>query len=158
MANVLVDEAVFPAIANSIRAKNGTEDTYKPSEMAGAIDNLPTSGGGKGTDAKTATWSQYSDMVQSINLSDFGVSGLTPERVIGFTFDYLYTSTGLAMNSVSFCCYKSNTGSTYTYEELTNNYLCATVSMSSSGNITARGIYNSATQGAYFKDITVVYI
>lgn len=36
---------VFTGIANSIREKNGTTDTYKPTEMAAAIVNLPTGGG-----------------------------------------------------------------------------------------------------------------
>lgn len=35
----------FADIANSIRAKNGTEEVYKPSEMAGAIDAIETGGG-----------------------------------------------------------------------------------------------------------------
>ena len=33
----LYEESNIQAIANAIRAKNGTEETYKPSEMAGAI-------------------------------------------------------------------------------------------------------------------------
>lgn len=43
MSNVLVEEASLQAIADSIRAKLSTADTYKPSEMAGAIDDI---GGG----------------------------------------------------------------------------------------------------------------
>ena len=40
MPNVLVNDAYLTNIANSIRAKNGTETTYKPSEMSGAIDAI----------------------------------------------------------------------------------------------------------------------
>lgn len=40
MANVLVEETSLQNIANSIREKTGTEDTYKPSEMASAIFSL----------------------------------------------------------------------------------------------------------------------
>ena len=40
--NVLIDDNSLSAIANSIRARNGTQNTYKPSEMANAIDNLPS--------------------------------------------------------------------------------------------------------------------
>lgn len=43
MSNVLVDENSLVAIANSIRNKNGATITYKPSEMAAAIDSLITS-------------------------------------------------------------------------------------------------------------------
>lgn len=42
MANVLVEETSLQNIANSIREKIGSEDTYKPSEMASAISNITT--------------------------------------------------------------------------------------------------------------------
>lgn len=45
MANVLVEETSLQNIANSIREKTGTEDTYKPSEMANAISGIETGGG-----------------------------------------------------------------------------------------------------------------
>lgn len=45
MAKKLYEEADIQAIANAIRDKNGLTDTYKTSEMAAAITNLPTSGG-----------------------------------------------------------------------------------------------------------------
>lgn len=38
--NVLVDETSLQGIANAIREKNGTEDTYKPSEMPQAIRDI----------------------------------------------------------------------------------------------------------------------
>lgn len=40
MSVVKIDGAVFTAIANSIRGANGTEQTYYPSEMPGAVDAL----------------------------------------------------------------------------------------------------------------------
>lgn len=42
MAKGLVEQSTMTAIADAIRAKNGTEDTYTPAQMADAI----TSGGG----------------------------------------------------------------------------------------------------------------
>lgn len=44
MANVLVEETSLTAIANSIRGKNGTTNTYKPGEMPAAIDAIETGG------------------------------------------------------------------------------------------------------------------
>lgn len=44
MTKVLVTEQNLQNIANSIRAKNGSSDTYKPGQMSTAIDNIPTSG------------------------------------------------------------------------------------------------------------------
>lgn len=42
MANVLVEETSLTNIANAIRSKNGTTTTYKPGEMASAINNIQT--------------------------------------------------------------------------------------------------------------------
>ena len=44
MANKLYEESAIQAIANSIRAKNGSSDTYTVAEMAAAIDEIPTGG------------------------------------------------------------------------------------------------------------------
>ena len=42
MTNVLVNETSLQNIADSIRAKNGSSDTYTPAQMSGAIDNIPS--------------------------------------------------------------------------------------------------------------------
>ena len=44
MASVVVNDEYLTDIADAIRAKKGTQDTYKPSQMAGAISSI--SGGG----------------------------------------------------------------------------------------------------------------
>ena len=46
MANVLVNDTSLTAIGNAIREKNGETTLYKPAEMATAITNLPSGGGG----------------------------------------------------------------------------------------------------------------
>ena len=48
----LYDEASVQAIADAIRAKAGTADTYKIAEMPDAIANLPSGGGGAASSAK----------------------------------------------------------------------------------------------------------
>lgn len=45
MSKVLVTDTYLKNIGNSIRTKNGTETTYKPSEMAAAIADLPEPSG-----------------------------------------------------------------------------------------------------------------
>lgn len=45
MALKLYNETDIEAIADAIRGKNGSSDTYKVSEMADAIDDIPTGGG-----------------------------------------------------------------------------------------------------------------
>lgn len=42
MANVVINDNHLTNIANAIREKNGTNDTYKPNEMANAINNIET--------------------------------------------------------------------------------------------------------------------
>jgi hypothetical protein len=44
MSNKLYEESSIQAIADSIRAKNGSSDTYTVAEMAAAIDDIPTGG------------------------------------------------------------------------------------------------------------------
>ena len=41
---VIVDDSNFQNIAQAIREKNGTENTYKPNEMAEAISNISSGG------------------------------------------------------------------------------------------------------------------
>lgn len=42
MSEVIVTESSLSDIADAIRAKNGTQNTYKPGQMAAAITALPT--------------------------------------------------------------------------------------------------------------------
>lgn len=46
MSNVLVEESNLQNIANAIRTKNGSSDTYLPSQMSSAILDIPSGGGG----------------------------------------------------------------------------------------------------------------
>ena len=50
MAKAFIDDANLTAIANAIRAKNGSTDTYLPSAMPAAIEAIPT-----GIDTSDAT-------------------------------------------------------------------------------------------------------
>lgn len=42
MAQVLVTESYLDNIADAIRDKNGTNNTYTPAQMAQAIENIQT--------------------------------------------------------------------------------------------------------------------
>lgn len=73
MGKVLVTDTYLTDIGNAIRSKNGTTDTYKPSEMAEAIENIEA-GGGSG-EIYTPTFisfyncTNYSLVTQPINTS-----------------------------------------------------------------------------------------
>lgn len=45
MARVFVNDTTLTAIADAIREKNGSEDTYKPSQMADAVRGIKSGGG-----------------------------------------------------------------------------------------------------------------
>lgn len=47
MTKVAVTETYLTNIANAIRGKNGSSDTYTPAEMATAITNIPSGGESK---------------------------------------------------------------------------------------------------------------
>jgi hypothetical protein len=55
MSKVLVSETNLTAIADAIRTKKGSEDTYKPGEMAAAINSITTGGGGEGLPEEVLT-------------------------------------------------------------------------------------------------------
>lgn len=44
MANVLVEEQYLQDIADAIRVKNGSNNTYTPAQMANAISSITTGG------------------------------------------------------------------------------------------------------------------
>lgn len=44
MSKKLYEESNIAAIANAIRAKNGSQDTYTTAEMADAIEDIETGG------------------------------------------------------------------------------------------------------------------
>lgn len=110
MAIVTINDSNLTAIADAIRAKNGTETTYKPSEMAAAINALPTGGGA--LDFLT-------------NETDYGVaiyqnsSETTPSRTIvlpdGITFDDVKFIIGTGYTNNSSGTVRSARFGTYIY-------------------------------------------
>ena len=88
MANVLVEENSLTAIANSIRGKNGTTNTYKPGEMAAAINAIETGGVSEVRYQNLYYDSYYTDA--SSYLQSFDVSNAT---TLTFLYDYASAST-----------------------------------------------------------------
>lgn len=79
MANVLIDENSMSDIADAIRAKLNTADTYLPSEMADAIGSI-SGGADLGTKSITAngTYNASSDDLDGYSSVTVNVSGGTP--------------------------------------------------------------------------------
>lgn len=90
MANVIIDDTNLVNIANAIREKNGSTDTYKPADMSQAILNI-AGGGGSGDSIN------YSDIVynddDTITLTDTDgnehtiVCEYDGDNLVGATYD-----------------------------------------------------------------------
>lgn len=65
MGKVMTDSQHYTDIANAIREKNGSSDTYLPSQMAGAIRALDASGG----TAQTELFVLGADEVQGTSMT-----------------------------------------------------------------------------------------
>ena len=87
MSKKLYEESHIQNIADSIRGKNGLSDTYKVSEMANAIDNIPTG---------------RTPVIESKNISSNGTY-TAPTGVDGFSpvIVNVPSSSGIHVNSIS---------------------------------------------------------
>lgn len=86
MSQLLITRAYLDNIADAIRGKNGTTNTYTPPEMADAITNIPT-GQVVNNQAKTFTPSETSTTITF----DTGYTGLSKVTVAGITSTYVGT-------------------------------------------------------------------
>ena len=88
MGKVLIDESNLQAIADSIRTKNGTQETYLPSEMSTAIDNI-SGGNAKINPNGDIIYSRYgryvASLIEEIDLNEKVFSGYIS---VGLWFAY----------------------------------------------------------------------
>ena len=110
MANVIIDDTNLTNIANAIRGKNGTTDTYKPSEMAAAITALSTGSSGGGEielgiqDAYMAHYpsSEFKDGTalppRTVMIYLVDTSAITGDFYFTFDFDFSPSGTGSTGN------------------------------------------------------------
>lgn len=66
MTKVAVTETYLTNIANAIRGKNGSSDTYTPAEMATAITNIPSGGESKNIQVVQGTTKTTSSTLTAI--------------------------------------------------------------------------------------------
>lgn len=101
MSNVLVSETSLTNIANSIRTKLGSSDTYRPGDMSSAIDSIPS--GGSDT--------EFIKMIERPANSSFTLpSGIT---AIGNYSFYNSPFTGIDMSQTSLTDIAGNSAFSY---------------------------------------------
>ena len=90
MSRAMITEGYLTDIADAIRAKNGSSDTYTPPQMAAAIAAIPTGGGGGGVSGEIKTSGgtlQYS----GVNIDSQPVideNGMTANASSGLSFSF----------------------------------------------------------------------
>lgn len=109
MANVLVQDTSLTAIANAIREKNGSTDTYKPAEMATAIQGIQA-GGGKLKYLKIQFYNKYLQPFTNENLPKDGTMG---SIVWGRTYSQ---SSGANKSGVTIAIHTPRNGSNYSQD------------------------------------------
>ena len=75
MTKVAVTETYLTNIANAIRGKNGSSDTYTPAEMATAITNIPS--GEPTLQSKTKTYTPTTSKQTETVTADSNYDGLS---------------------------------------------------------------------------------
>lgn len=75
MANVIINDEHLTNIADAIREKNGTANTYAPNEMAAAITSLTSGGGELAYATLTHTTGSTNYTYRTFDLSNYITSG-----------------------------------------------------------------------------------
>lgn len=96
MALKLYSDTDIQNIANAIRAKNGSSDTYKVSEMATAIQNIPS--GGSSQRKATGTFTNATDTKMPTITHNLGTTRIA--LIVYPTTDISYSAGYLPMNFV----------------------------------------------------------
>lgn len=101
--NKLYDENSIMEIASAIRSKSGTSDTFKVSEMANAIQNIPTGGGGiTPTGTKDIVVNGRYDITTFAEVNvDVPSSGIVPTGTQSIVANGIYDITNFASVNVN---------------------------------------------------------
>ena len=142
MANVIINDTHLANIADAIRNKNGTNNTYKPSEMGSAIENIETGGGGSpeiedGLLDRTLSGEYYNDRIITLGYGAFyGNENLKTLKLPSATRVEQYAMQGCTALEIietpeanylgTYCCRNCTSLSSVDFSSVasTGNYIC----------------------------------
>lgn len=148
-----ITDSVLEDIADAIRAKNGSQDTYTPVEMATAITNIPSGGGITPTGNISITQSGTTDVTNYATATVAAGSAGTPTATKGTVSNHSVSVTPSVTNTTGYITGSTKTGTavsvsaselvsgTYTVDSSgtkdVTNYASATVSAGTAGTPSA---------------------
>ena len=139
MANKLYNDTSVKAIADAIRAKNGTTNTYTIGEMAGAINDIPT--GGSDVNAKFFTFSSP----EAVANKNVKIISADPDVAAHYTDpNAMITVRKMTNNSTNGLVFLMN--SNHTFGNNTGVYMNYNVTAETSSNAAAPIKTNLATE------------
>ena len=95
MSKVLVSEENLTNIANAIREKNGETTTYKPGDMAAAIQNI-SSGDGASIPEKGFVVNEWSNIGRPMDISVVGITEIPDGYFQYFAYGLQYNNLGVS--------------------------------------------------------------
>lgn len=124
MSKVFIEESTLTAIGDAIREKNGTTDMIAPLDMATAITNLPSGGGGN-LSMKTGKWYNAGTTYLTKFSLDFSEElGTEDNKPFYFYMQGYYNSTSYVSCLILYCDSENNVSLLNKFPDTTStNYL-----------------------------------
>lgn len=136
MANVLIEQGTMDNIADAIRAKNGSSNTYKPAQMPTAIENLPS---GATLQSKSVSYTPSETAQSGTVTADSGYDGLSSVAVSVGAISSTYIGSGVTRKSA-----QTYTPTTSAQTIAANQYLTGVQTIAGDSDLVGSNIISTA--------------
>ena len=147
MAQYLISDTYMTGIANAIRSKLNTTDTYTPGEMSGAINSIPVASA-PSLQAKTISPEEYQQIINADN----GYDGLSSVTVSAISDTYVGSKVTKASGTTIIPSSAEQTAITANTYAL--NAIKVAAVPTEAKSVTANGTFKPSS-GKYFSQVTV---